>query len=390
MAKAKPTGSAPGAERHLIKFRCLQCGSTLKVPVAQAERYIQCPHCKNKTQVPKNQKIADEEAAGYGVNKLAYDLTGTCRGCGAKMAKNAIICVKCGYDYRLGKNLEVVDKTKLPADFPTWNKMFAAMGGDPVVKSSIKVASAFMIAGVIVGIVGLGILYAIMWFVANEWDRPPIWPWYITFGISVIAFFAMIGMIQEALVESAAKGLYGRAISAGSIPVAALYFLATAIPAYALATLAICFLVFHISGAPEELPPGVEKGIINQGPLPVFTWNAEGGIVGLIVATFLTAVGHVYYFFGIGSYAADLSVNPANIFKWIGKCISDVFFWLGISMTLTIISFAIPTAVMYYGITNEITFTYVFLLWMFLQVGLLSYTLAMSAHMAGQIVKRHL
>jgi len=389
MAKAKPT-SASGAERHLIKFRCLQCGSTLKVPVAQAGKYIQCPHCKNKTRVPQNQKEADDEAAGYGVNKLAYDLTGTCRGCGAKMAKNAVVCVKCGYDFRSGKNLEVVDKTKLPSDYPTWNKMFAAMGGEAVVNSTLRVASGFMIGGVIVGIVGMGILYAIMWFVANEWDRPPIWPWYITFGIAVIAFFAMIGMIQESLVESAARGLYGRAISAGSIPVAALYFLATAIPAYVLPTLVICFLVFHISPAPEQLPPGVDRGIINQGPLPVFTWNAEGGLVGLVLTTFLTAVGHVYYFFGIGSYAADLSVNPANIFKWIGKCIGDIFPWLGLSMILTIASFGIPTAVMYFGITNEITFTYVFLLWVALQVGLLSYTLAMSAHMAGQIVKRHL
>lgn len=171
---------------------------------------------------------------------------------------------------------------------------------------------------------------------------------------------------------------------------AALYFLAVAVPAYALATLAICFLVFHVSGPPEELPIGVEKGIINQGPLPVFTWNAETGVLGLFVTVFLTALGHIYFFFGIGSYAADLSVNPVTIFQWIGKSIADVFPWLGLSMLMTLVAIGIPTAVLYFGIAMEIYPPWVYMLWGFLQFFLLSYMLAASSQMAGQIIKRHL
>ena len=204
MAKATPSG----ADRNLIKFTCLRCGATLKVPLSQANRYIECPKCKGRAHVPKDQAEADEESTNYGVNKLAYDVTGECRGCGAKMPKKAIICTKCGYDYRSGKNLEVVDKTKLPSDYPTWNKIFAGLGAETVINATIRVFSSIIISMISIGLVGFGILYIIMWFVANEFDKPPIWPWYITFGITIIATLVMFGMIQEALVEAASRALW--------------------------------------------------------------------------------------------------------------------------------------------------------------------------------------
>ena len=104
MAQAK-------SDPSVIRFNCARCKASLKVPVKLGGRYIDCPKCKNRTPVPGSQAEADDEAREYTVTSTAYELTGKCVRCGTKMKKDAIVCVKCGFDHRAGKQLEVVDST---------------------------------------------------------------------------------------------------------------------------------------------------------------------------------------------------------------------------------------------------------------------------------------
>ncbi|MBY0587983.1 hypothetical protein K2X85_12455 [bacterium] len=385
MAKA-----SSGADPNVLRIRCNSCGSTLKVPKAVAGRFINCPKCEKKTQVPSDQKAADEEARDYDVNRLAFDTTGACRSCGAKMAKNAIICLKCGFDYRTGKNLEVMDRTKLPKDYPTWNKIFASLGGEVVTQGLVKVLSNTILTSVAVASLGLGTTFTIIWFISDGFKAPPAWPWYIGYGIAGIAMLIWFGLMQETFIETSSKGFYDRPITAGALPVASLYFLATALPAFILPILILCFVSFKATFERSEEFDALEPGWFDGAPMPTFVWNESTGPLGLGIAGLLTIMGLVYYFFAIASYITDLSVNPLNIFKWIGKSIADIPAWLGIVVMLLALSVGLTCLIYFGGHALEIYPPWVNMLTGAIGILTMSYALSAAAHTVGLIAKRHL
>lgn len=385
MAKA-PSGTDP----NVLRIRCTSCGSILKVPKTVAGKFINCPKCTKKTQVPRNQKEADEEAKDYDVNKLAYDTTGQCRSCGAKMAKNAIICVKCGFDYRSGKQTEVLDRTKLPSDYPTWGKIFSSLGGEIVTQGTVKILANTVLTLVAIGLLGLGTTFIILWFVADGFSTPPAWPWYIGYGISGLALLVLFGLWHESFIEASSKGLYDRAISAGALPVATLYFLATAIPAFLLPILLLLFVAFKTSNAETKQTDVLNPGWFDGAPMPAFVWNESSGPLGVGMAIFLGLIGMVYFFFGVASYITDLSVNPVNIFKWIGKSIADVPAWLGISALLIGLSVGLTCLIYFGGHSMEIYAPWVNMLTVAVGILTMSYALSVASHTVGLIAKRHL
>jgi DNA-directed RNA polymerase subunit M/transcription elongation factor TFIIS len=385
MAKA-----SSGADPHVLRIRCNSCGATLKVPKAVAGRFINCPKCEKKTQVPIDQKAADEEARDYGVNKLAYDTTGVCRSCGAKMAKNAVLCLKCGFDYRSGKQVEVVDKTKLPSDYPTWGKIFSALGGDAVTQGLVKILANTVLTGVAVGALGLGTTFTILWFVSDGFETPPAWPWYIGYGIAGIALLILAGLLEETFIEAASKGFYDRPITAGALPVATIYFLATAIPAFILPVLMLCFVAFKATFEQSKEFDALDPGWFDGAPMPTFIWNESSGPLGVGLAILFLAIGLVYFYFGVVSYITDLSVNPMNIFKWIGKSIVDIPAWLGLTLLFLGISVGLTCLIYFGGHSLEIYAPWVNMLTGGIAILTMSYALAAAAHMAGLIAKRHL
>lgn len=98
------------ANTNVIRFKCQKCTVGLKVPMSLAGQYMECPSCKQRTPVPDSQADADAPP-DYEVNMLAYDVPKRCMKCKRKMPKGAVICVRCGFDYRGGKQLEVEDDT---------------------------------------------------------------------------------------------------------------------------------------------------------------------------------------------------------------------------------------------------------------------------------------
>jgi DNA-directed RNA polymerase subunit M/transcription elongation factor TFIIS len=385
MAKASPE-----TDPNTLRIRCNSCGSMLRVPKAVAGRFINCPKCQKKTQVPQNQKEADEEARDYGVNKLAYDTSGQCRSCGSKMAKNAIVCVKCGFDYRTGKQAEVVDKTKLPADYPTWNSMFKSMGGDAATKGTLQVVASAATAQIVGGLLGGGITFAILWFVSDGVTTPPAWPWYVGLGIVAVTVFFASGMLQEALIETSSRGLYGRAISSGSVPVAALYHWAINIPAMLFPALLLFFGALNVQKKKEEEFNMMDPGLLDGAPMLEITLKEGSGVPALVVVGILTCFGMIYFYFGLVSYITDLSVNPVNIFRWIGRCIVDIPAWMGITLGLILLASLVPILMVLGGNALALPPTIVNLLAAMAGNLLGAYSIATSAHLVGQIAKRHL
>ncbi|MGL5095089.1 MAG: hypothetical protein ACRDD1_05850, partial [Planctomycetia bacterium] len=106
-AKKKETKRDP----NKIYFLCTRCKANNVADIQFAGRFIPCTACKERAPVPENQHEADEEAKDYIVTANFYEIPERCTKCNAKMPKGAVLCTKCGFDYRHGKQHEVLDDT---------------------------------------------------------------------------------------------------------------------------------------------------------------------------------------------------------------------------------------------------------------------------------------
>jgi DNA-directed RNA polymerase subunit RPC12/RpoP len=382
MAKTKSE-----SDPSVIRFRCSRCGATLKVSIRQANRYIDCPKCRNRTQVPANQRQADEEARDYEVNRLAYDVTGVCRSCGAKMSKKAVVCVKCGFDYRKGKTLEVVDKTKLPEDYPTWNKVFAALGCKDVTNGITEVIRAFAGPLVAAGLL-FPIAFGVAWWYTEPGEPGPAWPFYAALGLFGLAMLVFGGALQQGLVETCGRGMYGRPISGGALPVAALYFLANFLIAFALPILLIFLLGLSISF--EEKGAETRMGVL--GGLPDVQVEV-GVLAGIVAGLALVPLAAFYFLFAVGTFAAELSLNPVRVFGWIVKCGVDAAIWSGMLVGFLLLFAAVAVGGGFGLAALGLEGSPAAVSWIFFAVVVLllfSYSCSALAYTVGQVIKRNL
>jgi hypothetical protein len=74
-----------------IAVTCTSCSRTLSVRDETAGRWVKCPGCGTAIAVP----AADAEEGAY---DLAEEVI--CPGCRRGLAKGAVVCVNCGYDFR--------------------------------------------------------------------------------------------------------------------------------------------------------------------------------------------------------------------------------------------------------------------------------------------------
>lgn len=89
-----------------IPVKC-QCGAGFAAKDELAGKTVRCPKCSQPLTIP-----APKPAAGDSLFDdigLAPVVTGpTCTNCGASMPPNAVLCVKCGYHTKLGRQLGAV------------------------------------------------------------------------------------------------------------------------------------------------------------------------------------------------------------------------------------------------------------------------------------------
>ncbi|HVJ82343.1 MAG TPA: hypothetical protein VNC50_14840 [Planctomycetia bacterium] len=107
MAKAKQ----PSPNPEVLRFLCSRCRKRIRAPLKLAGRFMECPLCKEKTSIPGSQAEADEDARDLSVQENYYEVPENCTKCGKKMKKGAVVCLKCGFDYKEGRQLTLVDHT---------------------------------------------------------------------------------------------------------------------------------------------------------------------------------------------------------------------------------------------------------------------------------------
>jgi hypothetical protein len=86
-----------------ITVEC-SCGKQLVVAEDQAGRKVRCPTCQELIKVPGSAASKDE---GYGLEK-----TRKCPECKTECPRKAVICVKCGWNFRTQERMKTKFKLK--------------------------------------------------------------------------------------------------------------------------------------------------------------------------------------------------------------------------------------------------------------------------------------
>ncbi|MFC1497957.1 hypothetical protein ACFLS1_05730 [Verrucomicrobiota bacterium] len=109
-----------------IKFQCSNCQQTLEAPEEMAGDAVECPSCQQQLTVPSPPAPSRKEEPGVlniNPNEMASAANATaqaaaaqkaagqtaasskCPGCGADMKPDAVLCIKCGFNKKLGKKI---------------------------------------------------------------------------------------------------------------------------------------------------------------------------------------------------------------------------------------------------------------------------------------------
>jgi hypothetical protein len=99
-----------------IKVAC-KCGAAFAAKDELAGRTVACPKCKQPLKIQAAQPAAAAAPAAPHANADLFDGLGLkardesvprCPGCNADMPANAVLCVKCGYNVKLGRRMQTI------------------------------------------------------------------------------------------------------------------------------------------------------------------------------------------------------------------------------------------------------------------------------------------
>ena len=108
-----------------IKVACA-CGAAFAAKDELAGRTVACPKCKQPLKIPAPQAAAVAPQAPH-ANAGLFDDVGLkardttvprCPSCAAEMAPNAILCIKCGFNTKLGKRMQTINMAADPNAAP--------------------------------------------------------------------------------------------------------------------------------------------------------------------------------------------------------------------------------------------------------------------------------
>jgi DNA-directed RNA polymerase subunit RPC12/RpoP len=164
-------GKKPKRDPNILSFLCGRCRAPVTAPMAMAGRFMECPKCKAKSPVPESQKEADDDARDLGVQRDFYEpVDGKCFKCSKKMSsKDAVVCLKCGFNHRDGKQMVTRDDTVRDDE---------ARRGGPALTNMILAL-----------LVGLALLGAMAWRLLD--DTPKIW-WEQAIYLSLSSFLLLL------------------------------------------------------------------------------------------------------------------------------------------------------------------------------------------------------
>lgn len=110
--------------------KCPQCGNPLKIPASQAAASGKSSAAPNRAAASKPSKPTSSPGAGVGdlLDEAGVEarVGMKCPGCGEKLPQNAVLCVHCGYNFQLGRQMLPDDPSLSP------QQRRAAIHGNPL------------------------------------------------------------------------------------------------------------------------------------------------------------------------------------------------------------------------------------------------------------------
>ncbi len=95
-----------------FRFNCPECDQELEAPEDMTGETVECPSCQTHFEVPASAPAASAAAVNHpaftgGDDGQTEDVQDSaCPSCGSEMAPDAVLCVQCGYNVKLGKKID--------------------------------------------------------------------------------------------------------------------------------------------------------------------------------------------------------------------------------------------------------------------------------------------
>lgn len=313
-----------------IRFACAKCKAALRVPGKYAGRYIDCPRCKQRTEVPSNQAEADEFAQAYNIKQIHTDVGEKCLHCGARLRKGAVLCTKCGFDYREGKRAEFRDLTRRVGEDVTYEKIFKAPFEKEVGNITSNLLTTMMAINGMAFTVWIAYFLAAMFLFALIEERMAAIITIATYGIIVVCITFVEGSLWfTTMVETCSKFALGLVTGTGGLIRAGL--LHYAIRAISLAPILFALVVYFSK----------------------FGWKLEdfrptGPIAALLVVGLIWNV--IYVTMAVASFAVEATLNPLMVAYWFGRSFLDLLVLMGYFTVFVAIFWGLPIGIFGYMI----------------------------------------
>jgi hypothetical protein len=220
-----------------------------------------------------------------------------------------VVCTKCGFDYRTGKKLEFLDRTKRIGDEVTYKQIF-----NTPFQRDISNQTTDLLQGLVAVGSGFSTLFLIRWIVfAFLWTQVDEDVAHLVRRISNIALGLVITFLQGAfwfrsMVKACSLTALGVSTEMGGFFLNGLY--CYLIRFVALLPLGLVFLLGYRS---HELD---YEAWLHSGPLVVaavlaFIWNT------------------IYVPMAVAAFAVDASINPLVVAYWFGRSFLDLLLLIG-------------------------------------------------------------
>ncbi len=190
-----------------IAVRCGSCAKRFRAGDKLAGKKVKCPECGGVLTIPAPSQPADDDSSGYkvageqragsrpsgeagasaagvsGAGAVAASPQRKCPSCGEPLSAEAVLCVGCGYDLRIGKKRAVSSVPASPGD---------TAEEEPEPESTLSKAAASAksyllgcVLSLVGALIGAGIWYGVAMLTEHEWGI-------IVWGVGILAGLGMV------------------------------------------------------------------------------------------------------------------------------------------------------------------------------------------------------